>query len=560
MKILFEGAARMVTGSCYLLESNGKQVLVDCGMRQGADRNGDDGAFAFAPASIDAVLLTHAHIDHSGLLPLLIEQGFTGKIYATKVTMDLCGIMLPDSGHIQEMEAEWRTRKAMRAGRPPVEPLYTAQQALDSLKAFVPVSYGQEFEVVPGLVARMTDAGHLLGSAMVEVWLKEGDEQRKLVFSGDIGNARRPIVRDPSTIAAADMVVMESTYGDRMHPPRTDDRHVLAEIIRKTFDKGGNVIIPAFSVGRTQELLYDLSLIMREGMAGLRPFDVYVDSPLSSKATRVFAENFNDGYFDQQAMERKQQGDDPFCFETLHFVETADDSKALNFLKGSKVIISSSGMCEAGRIKHHLKHNLYRPECAVVFPGFQGKGTLGRSIVEGARHVKIFGEEIEVRADIYRLQGFSGHADQKGLLTWLEGFAQKPQQVLITHGEEDVAEAFAAILAERGYRTFVPHEGDVFDFLTGETMLAPEKSARQKPQPVGDENAVARKEAVAPGGKQEKPDVKQVRRMLLDEAKHMLATAEEASRALKPNRKHKGAKQAYEMIEQLRKAAKRMLK
>lgn len=560
MKILFEGAARMVTGSCYLLESGGRQVLVDCGMRQGADRKDDDGLFAFAPGSIDAVLLTHAHIDHSGLLPLLIQQGFTGKIYTTKVTMDLCSIMLPDSGHIQEMEAEWRTRKAMRAGRPPVEPLYTAQQAMDCLKAFVPVAYGETFEVVPGLMARMTDAGHLLGSAMIEVWMTQGGVQRKLVFSGDIGNANRPIVRDPSTIAAADMVVMESTYGDRLHPPRTDDRQVLAEIIRKTFDRGGNVIIPAFSVGRTQELLYDLSLIMREGMAGLKPFDVYVDSPLSSKATRVFAENFNDGYFDEQAMERKQQGDDPFSFETLHFVETADDSKALNFLKGSKVIISSSGMCEAGRIKHHLKHNLYRPECAVVFPGFQGKGTLGRSIVEGAKHVKIFGEEIEVKADIYRLQGFSGHADQKGLLTWLEGFAQKPQHVLITHGEEEVEEAFAAILQQRGYDTFVPHEGDVFDFLTGETIPAPQRPVRQKAEPAEMVQAGARQGKDAPIEKTEKLDVKQVRCLLLDEAKHMLATAETASHALKPNRKQKGAKQAYEMIDQLRKAAKRILK
>jgi metallo-beta-lactamase family protein len=311
---------------------------------------------------------------------------------------------------------------------------------------------------------------------MIKLWIDEDGKQKQLVFSGDIGNHDRPILRDPHEFETADVVVMESTYGDHLHPPRADAVKLLAGIIKTTFDKGGNVVIPAFSVGRTQELLYDLSAIMRANMEGLGSFDVYVDSPLSSKATKVFAANFNRGYFDDEAMALKNSGIDPFRFDTLHFVETADESKALNFNTTSKVIISASGMCEAGRIKHHLKHNLFRRECAVVFAGYQAEGTLGRSIVEGAKRVRIFGEEIEVKASVHRLEGFSGHADQAGLLEWIGAFDNKPK-VMVTHGEDAVAAGFAQLLIDRGYDARAPREGDAYDLIAGELREAPPAKA-----------------------------------------------------------------------------------
>ncbi len=548
MDLLFEGAARMVTGSCYLLSACGKKILVDCGMRQGTDKKTDDGEFSFDIKDIDALLITHAHIDHTGLIPLIVKQGFRGKIFATTATKDLGEIMLTDSGHIQEMEAEWKTRKAIRAGHPAVEPLYTADDGTKAAQQIITVEYGETFELFPGIVVNFLDAGHLLGSSMIKLWIKEGDVQKELVFSGDIGNLDRPILRDPTEIASADYVVMESTYGDRLHPPREDQKKLLAEIIKRTFDRGGNVVFPAFSVGRTQELLYDLSTIMHEGMAGLKRFDVYVDSPLSSKATHVFSENFNSGYFDEQAMERKKRGDDPFTFETLHFIELADESKALNFMPQSKVIISSSGMCEAGRIKHHLKHNLFRRECSIVFVGYQAEGTLGRILVDGAKRVQIFGEEIEVNAEIQRLEGFSGHADQAGLLEWIGAFTKKPK-VYVTHGEEEIAIGFAQLLTQRGYTATAPKEGDLLDLASGIVREAPE-------QPKPRQMAVEEPHVAITG---EEADWSGMRKRLRQESERMLETAKLLEYVLKEGMAGKKRKQYNELLHQLRDTANAML-
>ena len=549
MNLLFEGAARMVTGSCYLLSACEKKILIDCGMRQGTDKKTDDGAFSFDMKDIDALLITHAHIDHTGLVPLIVKQGFRGKIYATTATKDLSEIMLADSGHIQEMEAEWKSRKAVRAGHSAIEPLYTADDGTKAAQQIITVEYGETFELFPGIVVNFLDAGHLLGSAMIKLWIKEGDAQKELVFSGDIGNFDRPILRDPTEIVSADCVVMESTYGDRLHPPREDQKRLLAEIIKQTFEKGGNVVFPSFAVGRTQELLYDLSTIMHEGMAGLKPFDVYVDSPLSSKATYVFSENFNSGYFDDQAIKRKQQGDDPFTFETLHFVETADDSKALNFIPKSKVIISSSGMCEAGRIKHHLKHNLFRKECAIVFVGYQAEGTLGRVLVDGAKRVQIFGEEIEVNAAIHRLEGFSGHADQAGLLEWVGAFGKRPK-VFVTHGEEEVAVGFAQLLTQRGFDAVAPREGDLFDLVTGVVREAPEKPKQVQ--------SAEREPNVAVTGQE--TDWSGMRKRLRQESDRLLETAKLLEYSLKVGMAGKRRREFGELLRQIRDTANAMIK
>ncbi len=546
MDLLFEGAARMVTGSCYLLNACGKKILIDCGMRQGMDKKTDDGAFSFDVKQIDALLITHAHMDHTGLIPLIINQGYKGKIYATTATRDLNAIMLEDSGHIQEMEAEWKTRKATRAGHPPVQPLYTAEQGRQAAQGIITVEYGETFELFPGIAVNFVDAGHLLGSAMIKFWIKEQNVQKELVFSGDIGNLDRPILRNPSEITTADYVVMESTYGNRLHPPRSDQKKALADIIKQTFDNGGNVVIPSFSVGRTQEILYDLSTIMREGISGLKPFDVYVDSPLSSKATRVYQANFNGGYFDEHAMARKSQGDDPFTFETLHFVELAEDSKALNFMPQSKVIISSSGMCEAGRIKHHLKHNLFRRECSVVFVGFQAEGTLGRMLVDGDKRVQIYGEEIEVNASIYRMEGFSGHADQTGLLEWIGAFANKPN-VFATHGEESIAIGFAQLLAQNGYNAVAPREGDLLNLVTGEVLMAPEKPK----QPVAQIEPT-----VAITGQE--TDWSGMRKRLRQESERMSETAKLLEYALSAGMAGKKRKKYRDLLQQLRDTARAM--
>ena len=465
MKIKFVGAARFVTGSSYLVETGDTSFLVDCGMRHGSDakRWDEEGEFPYNPSDIDFVVLTHAHIDHSGYLPLLFKKGFEGKIYTTTATKELCSIMLPDSGHIQEMEVQWVNRKRIRAGKKPIDPLYTIEDAFGCLEAFECFEYGDVTEITDNIRVRYRDAGHLLGSGSVEVWIKEDAKEEKLVFSGDIGNKDKPIIKDPTYLEEADYVVMESTYGNRFHGEKEKTIDQLRDALKGALSRGGNVVIPAFAVGRTQEVLYDIfNLLQDKSVPGLEKVPVYIDSPLGIKATEIFSECYLN-YYDKEAMALKNKGLDFLSFSTLHIAESADESKAINFLDTPAIIISSSGMCDAGRIKHHLKHNLWKNDATVIFVGYQAVGTLGRSIVEGSDTVKIFGERVMVNAEIIQIEGFSGHADKKGLLEWIGEFDVKPKKVFVTHGEEQVAVSFGNDLKGLGYDVIVPELGDVFD-------------------------------------------------------------------------------------------------
>ena len=465
MKLRFYGADRCVTGSCHCLEVNGKHILVDCGLQQGRDEI-DNTALPFHPGSIDVVLVTHAHIDHSGRIPMLIKNGFQGKIITTRLTADLLDIMLQDSAHIQEQDAEYQNRKNKRAGRPEVEPIYTVADALRVREFIQTCEYGEEVPVVEGVTARFIDAGHLLGSASIKLTCHEGDETRTVVFSGDIGNVDQPIIRDPQFFDSADYVLTESTYGDRNHTEVWSYTGQLAEIIDETLGKGGNVVIPSFAVGRTQELLYFIREIKDKNLVtSVKDFPVYVDSPLAKKATTIFCGDLR-GYLDEDALALVQDGTHMFSFPGLHLTETVDESKLLNVDKTPKVIISASGMCDAGRIRHHLKHNLWRPESAVVFVGFQSPGTLGRHLLDGAESVKMFGEEIAVRAKIVNFQGLSSHADRDHLLNWIDQFTPaKPTHVFVVHGDREVAPAFAADVAERGFAAHAPQYTEVYDLL-----------------------------------------------------------------------------------------------
>lgn len=474
MKLFFSGAAHEVTGSKHYLEAAGKKILIDCGMEQG--KNLYENQEIPVPASdVDYVFLTHAHIDHSGMLPLLYNQGFKGSVYTTEATQQLCQIMLLDSAHIQEFEAEWKNRKGKRAGIPPIVPIYTTEDAVGILQYFVPCRYEEKIQVCEGIEIRFVDAGHLLGSASIEVWVTEQGVTKKLVFSGDIGNTNQPIIKNPHYIKDADYVIMESTYGDRSHGPRPDYIKELTAIIQRTFDRGGNVVIPSFAVGRTQEMLYFIRQIKAEGLVKNHDnFEVYVDSPLAVEATNVFNRNVP-GYYDDDAMALIKQGINPISFPGLKTAVTSDDSIAINVSTTPKVIISASGMCDAGRIRHHLKHNLWRPECTILFVGYQSVGTLGRNLVEGATEVKLFGETIEVQAEITSLAGISGHADCEGLMKWIGAFEKKPKRVFVIHGEDTVTDVFAArIKDELGIDAVAPYTGAEYDLLTNECLQAPE--------------------------------------------------------------------------------------
>ena len=466
MKLTFLGAAHEVTGSRFLLQACGKNIMVDYGMEQGADLY-ENTPLPITEAAIDAVLLTHAHIDHSGYLPLLYKNGFRGHVYATEPTTDLCRIMLLDSAHIQESDAEWKNRKNQRSGKPLVEPLYTQEHALGVHGQFVPCRYKDKVDIFDGISIRLVDIGHLLGSCAVEVTVNEDGAEKTIVFSGDVGNIRQPLLRDPEPMQKADYVVVESTYGDRTHGPVPDYIGNLTEIIQSTLDKGGNVIIPSFAVGRTQELLYFIRHIKQHGLVkGHDHFPVYVDSPLAVEATNVFKENTYE-CADEETLELLKQGINPIACPDLQLSITADDSKALNTDPVPKVIISSSGMCDAGRIRHHLKHNLWRAESTVLFVGYQSVGTLGRSLVDGAKQVKLFSETVEVNARIDTLAGKSGHADQNGLLDWVSHFDPKPQHVFVVHGEDDVTDTFAALLKEKqGLSASAPYNGESWDLTT----------------------------------------------------------------------------------------------
>lgn len=470
MKLMFLGADHEVTGSCHYIEACGKSILLDCGMEQGRDTY-ENQEIPVAAGRIDYVFLSHAHIDHSGLLPLLHKNGFQGQIYATEATTDLCRIMLLDSAHIQEFEAQWRNRKNKRAGKAPFEPLYTTEDAMAVMEHFVPCDYMKEVEVCEGVKIRFTDVGHLLGSSSIEIWLTENGVSKKIVFSGDIGNINQPIIHDPRYTTEADYVIMESTYGDRYHTAPPDYVAELAGQIQQTFDRGGNLVIPSFAVGRTQEMLYFIREIKERRLVhGHDGFKVYVDSPLAIEATRVFAENYLDCY-DTAAMALVQKGINPLTFQGLEVAVTPDDSMAINFDKSPKVIISASGMCEAGRIRHHLKHNLWRPECTILFVGYQAIGTLGRNIIEGEKEVRLFGETITVNAHIEELAGVSGHADKKGLLNWVNHFEKKPERVFVVHGEDLVCEDFTKCLKEEyGYNVFAPYSGACFDLAANQMI------------------------------------------------------------------------------------------
>ena len=483
MKLTFFGAARAVTGSCHCVECGGKKILVDCGLQQGRDER-DNQELDFAAGYIDAVVVTHAHIDHSGRIPLLVKQGFTGNIYCTRLTGQLLSIMLRDSAHIQESDAQWQNQKGKRAGEEPVEPLYTVHDAEEAVKRIVTCEYGTTLQIADGVKVRFVDAGHLLGSASVEMWLTEGDDTRKVVFSGDIGNRDQPIIRDPQYIRDADYVLTESTYGDRLHDMDKDPDYTadLAAIIDETLGNGGNVIIPSFAVGRTQELLYFIREIKDKGMVKSDPdFPEYIDSPLAKKATTIFTGDLR-GYLDEAALELVQDGTHMFNFTNLRMTETSEESKMLNMDPTPKVIISASGMCDAGRIRHHLKHNLWRPECTVVFVGYQGEGTLGRALLEGVKSVKLFGEEIAVHAQIVNFQGLSSHADRNHLLSWIQAIqAPKPQHVFVVHGDREVAPFFAKTIQGLGFTAHAPQYTEVYDLIADkvtEPGYLPERKAR----------------------------------------------------------------------------------
>ena len=464
MKITFIGATHEVTGSCYYLEAAGKKFLVDCGMEQGPDyyENQD---IPVKGSDLDFVLLTHAHMDHSGNLPAIYAKGFQGPIYATQATCHLCDIMLRDSAHIQMFEAEWRNRKGRRQGKPEFVPAYTMEDAMGVIQNFVPCPYEKTIKPAEGISVRFVDAGHLLGSASIEIMIQEDGKEKKIVFSGDIGNLNQPLIKDPVYLHDADYVVMESTYGDRSHGDRPDYVAMLTEVIQHTFDRGGSVVIPSFAVGRTQEMLYFIRQIKADNLVhGYDGFTVYVDSPLANEATTIFSEHQYD-CFDEVAMELIHKGINPISFPGLKISVTSDDSKAINYDEEPKVIISASGMCDAGRIKHHLKHNLWDERNTILFVGYQAVGTLGRALIEGATDVKLFGEPVHVAAHISRMPGISGHADVNGLLDWAKAFAEgRPKKVFVTHGDDAVTEIFAKRLNEElGYDTMAPFSGTVYD-------------------------------------------------------------------------------------------------
>ncbi len=484
MKIKFCGASTGVTGSCHLLTSGEHKILLDCGQFQGGKAQDalNYEKFPFEPSEIECVVLSHAHIDHCGRLPLLTKRGFEGKIYCTDATADLLSVMLKDSAYIHEKETEWKNRKAERAGREQVEPLYTIEDAEKTLSLVSPILYDQQIEINPDMKIVFNDAGHILGSAITELWVTEDDKESKIVFSGDLGMEGRPILRDPTYIKKADYVIMETTYGNRIHKELGSGVEKLIEIIINTTRRGGNVVIPSFAVGRTQELIYELNRFYDSNNEYRKELDkifVYVDSPMATTATEIFRRNAQ--VFDEETREYILKGDNPLEFKNLKFTRSSKESQDLNFNKEPKIIISASGMCEAGRIRHHLKHNLWNPKNSIVFVGYQGQGTLGRSLVEGVKMVTLFGEEIQVNAEIHNLEGFSGHADQNGLFAWLAHFEQRPKQIFLVHGEEDSKKDFAKLVNEKlSYEPIVVMGNSEFELDMNKSEIVNMDSAREQ--------------------------------------------------------------------------------
>jgi len=472
MKITFLGATKTVTGSNYLVEGAGKKFLVDCGMWQGSSELEEENLqeFEFNPAEIDFMLLTHAHIDHSGRIPKLYNEGFKNKIYAHKATCDLCALMLPDSGHIQEMEIQWKNKKRIRKGLEPREPLYTAEQAARCLEIFEPVKYDEIIPIDENINVRFNDAGHMLGSSIIELWVKEDGKETKVVFTGDLGNNDIPLLDSPTMIDSADYLVMESTYGNRLHVRNDEKAELFLKIVSETLDKGGSVVIPSFAVGRTQEILYELNKLKEktDDEEFLKEYEtlmkapVYVDSPLAISATEVFKDNTE--LFEEEIKQEILRGDNPLEFPGLKFAMTTDESKALNEDPTPAVIISASGMCDVGRIKHHLKHNLWNPKSTILFVGYQAPGTLGYSIVNGAKTVKIFGEEIAVNARIEYIEGYSGHADQEWLMNFVYSFIHKPKHIFLVHGEVESQNVLQEkIVNEAGINAVIPEFGETYE-------------------------------------------------------------------------------------------------
>ena len=477
MKITFLGATKTVTGSNYLVEAAGKKFLVDCGMWQGKAEQEmeNEQAFEFNPKEIDFMLLTHAHIDHSGRIPKLYNEGFRNKVYAHKATCDLCELMLPDSGHIQEQENEWKNKKRVRKGEPELPPLYTAEDAVKCLEIFERVQYDEIIEIDENIHVRFNDAGHMLGSSIIELWVKENGKELKTVFTGDLGNNDIPLLDSPTMIEDTDYLVMESTYGSRLHMKNDDKAELFLNIVAETLENGGTVVIPSFAVGRTQEILYEINKLkdnhlddeeFQRKYKTLMSAPVYVDSPLAISATQVFKKNTY--LFEEEIKEEIMSGNDPLEFPGLKFTMTTDESRALNESTEPSIIISASGMCEVGRIKHHLKHNIWNPKNTILFVGYQAPGTLGYNIVNGAKKVKIFGEEIAVNARIEYIEGYSGHADQNGLMNFIYSFIKKPKHIFIIHGEEESENVLRdKIETETGLRVSTPEFGETYE-LTGE--------------------------------------------------------------------------------------------
>lgn len=465
MKIEFVGAARTVTGSSYIIKNDDFTVMIDCGMFQGKRelRERNHLNLIYAPPEIDALLITHAHIDHSGLVPKLVKDGFTGKIFATKPTVDLLEVMLPDSAHIQEMDTEWINKRNKKLGRPAIPPLYVQEDAQESIKKLVPKTYDEIFEVVPNVKARFNDAGHILGSASIEVWVTENGKTTKIVFSGDQGPKQQALIRSSVQIEDADFLLLESTYGDRLHKSKPDTYAEFRDIINETYNKHGNIIIPSFAVERTQEIVYTLGNLFREGSIPRIP--VYIDSPLAISATEIFRQN--NQWFNDETRELIESGKTPLDFPNLTFTRTTEESKRLNAKARGSIIISASGMCTAGRIKFHLQNNLYKPQSSILFVGYQAEGTLGRNLVEGTERVRVYGEDIVVKAKIYTLGGFSGHADRDELLDWMGSIKNDNLKVFVVHGEETAAKNFSETIKEKfNYETYVPHWGEIVDLDT----------------------------------------------------------------------------------------------
>lgn len=488
MKITFLGATKTVTGSNFLVEGAGKKFLIDCGMYQGqsVEELENSAPFLFNVNEIDFMLLTHAHIDHSGRIPKLYNEGYHNPIIATKATCDLCEIMLPDSGHIQEVEIEWKNRKRKREGKPPMPPLYTAQDAINSLEIFQRVKYDEIIDVAENIQVRFNDAGHMLGSSIIEIWVTENGKTEKIVFTGDLGNNDIPLLGSPTMIEDADYLVMESTYGNRLHIRNDEKANLFLNIVSETLEKDGTVVIPSFAVGRTQEILYELDKIKQNGASEefykkyeeLMKVPVYVDSPLAISATEVFKKNMD--LFEEEVQEQIKRGENPLDFPGLRFTRTAEESKALNESNEPSIIISASGMCEVGRIKHHLKHNLWNPNSTILFVGYQAPGTLGRTIVDGAKKVKIFGEEIAVNARVEYIEGYSGHADQEWLLNFIYSFFTKPKHIFLVHGEPEGQIVLKQKILEKTHiPVTIPEFGEVYelteDIKVRDRLEMPEK-------------------------------------------------------------------------------------